>query len=287
MLTNIILWIVVLYFASLIVISIICSLWLLLTTTKRLPIPEIADSEYCPFWNEIQYDMGLLSKLHVKKGVSKTPNIDKYKQFIPKTFLDIGSGNGTTSQLILSKIFGEKIHIILSDIHPNIKAWKLLKEQYQNISYISVPTSIENISNTHGRYCISLINSLHHLDDDLVDKLFYISSLRDKPIFIMDAKRLDFTHPLLVPIVFIWFWLFLAIYGRIDEKCLKPVHFLLNSIIEPWIMSVDQMIGSARRYHINTLENIAKKYGYIIIHDSDYLMRYILCFPYSFSIYHE
>ena len=278
---SVLLFIVAFYFGSLLFVAVVCSLWLLLFKYKRFPVSELADSKYCPFWSEIQYDMGLLTKLNVLKGLSKTPNIDQVQNVIPKHFVDIGSGSGTTSLLILSTIFGDDVKITLTDLNPNVREWSKLKSKHSNIDYIHHPVNLETIDipGIKNEYCVSLINSLHHISEKNVERMIKTLSDRGMPIFIMDAKRLPFYHPLLVPFLFWIFYVFLAIIGRVQQIQVSPTFFLTNILIEPWIMSIDQMLGSARRYHMDIVETFAQKYNYRLVKDSDNLMNYILLLP--------
>jgi len=255
------------YFGILIIFSIYSCIFVFIYKYKRSSLKEIADYEWCPFWKEIQYDMGLITEYNLY--FNGKPNVMFNKH--PKNILDIGSGSGVTSALILRKIFGDNVKITLSDINPNIESWKKIK----NINYLDNPINIIN-DKLDGYSMISLINSLHHLDENVIEILFRKAKSAKSDLFIMDAKRLSPIHPLLIPNLYFIIYVILTIIGiiKIGEIC--ELKSLIQIIIEPWIMSMDQMIGSMRRYHKNIIYKFAIKFSYKMYLREDNLMNYII-----------
>jgi hypothetical protein len=248
----------ILYFGSLTLFSFVASAWLAIYKYKRFPFKEFADYEWCPFWKEIQYDMGLITEYNIY--FNGKPRVIYNSQ--PTNILDIGSGSGVTSNIILKEVFGN-VSITLSDIHPNIESWKNL-----DVSYIQKPIRRLDM---FGYSMISLINSLHHMD-----KGEFKTLLSKAPsYFIMDAKRLSPLHPLLIPNVYYLIYLGLTIRGIIKRGDYK-LKSLLQIIVEPWIMCMDQMIGSMRRYHTDIIKEIAYENSYDVIISEDSLMNYII-----------
>jgi len=259
----------IVYFGSLIAFSIYAALYLFFNKYDRPEIKEIADYEWCPFWKEIQSDMGLITEynMYFNGKPAVTFNI------CPTTVLDIGSGNGLTSSILLKAIFGD-ISLTLSDLHPNIESWNRI----DNIKYIANPIDI-NTNSLKGYSMISLLNSLHHLNDGLIDSLFKKGAAAKSSIFIMDAKRLAPYHPLLVPIGYYWIYVLLTLRGIVQRGELFKIKSLLQIFVVPWIMAMDQMIGSMRRYHIDTVRKLAKRYSYKVLLREDSLMNYIVLEP--------
>jgi hypothetical protein len=253
-----------LYFGSLFLFSLFSSLYLFCNRTKRFPYKELADYKSCPFWKEIQYDMGLLTVYNLY--FFGKPKISY--GFHPSRILDIGSGNGVTSTLMLRAIFGDYTDITLSDIHPNIQSWKTIK----NVNFLRNPINVM-VDDISGYTIITLFNSLHHLDYDDINSLL---ERADSDIFIMDAKRLSPLHPLLVPNFYFCIYLLLAISGTIQRGEFFQMKTLPLLVVEPWIMCMDQMIGSMKRYHLDVIRSLADKHSYRINVKSDNLMNYIL-----------
>jgi hypothetical protein len=197
------------------------------------------------------------------------PNVKFNKH--PKNILDIGSGSGITTNLILRKIFGDDVEITLSDIQPNIESWEKIK----NIKYLDKPINIIN-DKLNGYSMISLINSLHHLDKNVIETLIRKAKAAKSNLFIMDAKRLSPIHPLLIPNIYFIIYVLLAIIGIIKRGEICELKSLIQIIVEPWIMSMDQIIGSMKRYHTKIIYKLAKKYSYKMYLREDSLMNYIV-----------
>ena len=252
-------YVAILYFGSLTIFSFVASAWLAIYKYKRFPLKEFADYAWCPFWKEIQYDMGLITEYNIY--FNGKPNVIYNSR--PTNILDIGSGSGATSNIILKEVFGN-VSITLSDIHPNIESWKNI----EGINYIKSPIKTHDM---FGYSTISLINSLHHLDKGDIKALLG----KAPSYFIMDAKRLSLLHPLLIPNMYYIIYLALTIIGIIKRGDYK-IKSLLQIFVEPWIMCMDQMIGSMRRYHTDIIMEIAYENSYRVIITEDSLMNYII-----------
>jgi len=234
---------------------------------KRFPFKEIADYSWCPFWKEIQHDMGLITKLNLYWNGRPSVDFD----YIPKSILDIGSGNGITSARMLSSLFGNTVRITLSDLHPNLDAWNKLN----GIQYLAKPIDITQHT-LKGYSMISLLNSLHHLNEDIIHILLEKAKKSKTTIFIMDAKRLPPTHPLLIPNLYFCVYVALTLGGLFERGELFQLKSLIQLCVEPWIMCMDQMIGSIRRYHIDTLQDFAAKHDFQMKLSEDSLMNYVI-----------
>jgi hypothetical protein len=255
------------YFGSLYIFAAYASLYLYVHKYKRSSFKELADYAWCPFWKEIQHDMGLITKLNLYWNGGPPVYVD----YIPRSILDIGSGNGITSARILSSIFGTNVRITLSDLHPNLDAWNKLN----GIQYLANPIDISQHS-LKGYSMISLLNSLHHLDEKLINILLEKAKKSNATIFIMDAKRLTPIHPLLIPNVYFCFYMILTFGGLFERGELFQLKSFPQLIIEPWIMCMDQMIGSIKRYHVDTLQDFAIKHGFEMKLSEDSLMNYFI-----------
>jgi hypothetical protein len=258
------------YFGSLATVSIWAAIYLWRNRYKRAPLKELADYDGCPFWKEIQSDMGLITEYNI--CFNGVPWVDFNRA--PRSILDIGSGNGVTSSIILSSVFGRGVEITLSDMYPNILSRVVLK----NMQYNSQP--IDLVKDTlKGYSMISLLNSLHHLNEETVTALFAKAQQANSSIFIMDAKRLPPYHPLLVPLIYYWIYVFLTISGIIRRGEIFKLRSLLQIAVVPWIMCVDQMIGSTRRYHMDTIREFARSHSFRVFLTEDSLMNYIILEP--------
>lgn len=256
-----------LYFGSLYIFATYASLYLYIHKYKRFPFKEIGDYSWCPFWKEIQHDMGLITELNLY-WYGRPP---VYTPCVPRKILDIGSGNGVTSVHMLKSIFYDKVRLTLSDIHPNFDAWNKIV----GIEYLTKPIDITEHS-LRGYSMISLLNSLHHLDEDIINTLLKKAKKSKTNIFIMDAKRLTPIHPLLIPNLYFCMYVALTLGGIVKRRELFQIKSLVQLIVEPWIMCMDQMIGSIRRYHVDTLHEFADKHGFNMQLYEDSLMNYVI-----------
>jgi hypothetical protein len=255
------------YFGSLYIFAAYASLYLYLHKYKRSSLKEIADYSFCPFWKEIQYDMGLLTKINIYWNGSPLVHFES----APKEILDIGSGNGVTSVNILTSLFDKKVKITLSDINPNLEAWNKLS----GIEYLIEPIDIRH-DTLNGYSMISLFNSLHHLDENSIDILLKKAKKSKASVFIMDAQRLSPIHPLLIPNFYYLIYVVLTLAGIYERRDYFKIKSFLQLIVEPWIMCVDQIIGSTRRYHLDTVKEMANTNGFHIKLYQDSLMNYII-----------
>lgn len=258
------------YAGTLVALSVCACIYLFCNSQARAPLKEIADYTWCPFWEEIQDDMGLITEYNLYYNGAPRVSFTK----APLRILDIGSGNGVTSAMILRSVFGRKVAITLSDIHPNLSSWSRLS----NVEYSATPINIESDS-LSGYSMLSLLNSLHHLNEATVTTLFKKARQAGSSIFIMDAKRLPPYHPLLVPFLYYWIYVFLTIAGLFRRASLCKIRSLGQILVVPWIMCVDQMIGSTRRYPMDSIRKFAEKHSFSVLLREDSLMNYIILEP--------
>jgi len=188
----------------------------------------------------------------------------------------------------LRRIFGSSKRIILSDVVPNLDSWRQLAAIDANVEFSTESRAGLDIFKfldsefRFDRKAISLLNSLHHLSDADFNKLVHEASARGVWLFVMDVKRQSWFHPLLIPFVYWFFYVVLAWRGSGAE--FHPDNYfrrIVLVIVEAWIMSFDQAVGSARRFSLDSILRCSSQNGFVNAVDQDWLMNYIIMIPRS------
>ena len=263
----------------LVILAIICST-IFLFNKERFPIKELEDNAtfniyFCDTAQAMLYDMSY-TQLFMS---NKIPEwfISKIKY---TNFFDLGSGGGIASVHHLHKYFNKNIHIVLSDLYPKTKLWN--KIQQKNISYIETPVNIDHLSNylvKYPKYSVSLFGSLHHMEPDDINKLFYTVHNNNTSLFIVEPRRfntiIQYFQILLLPFVGLLFYTLICLFGSF----LIPRN-IINNIIRlitvPFFMTFDHIIGASRRYTKKQLEKIASNNNLNLYHYCDMTFDYYI-----------
>ena len=116
---------------------------------------------------------------------------------------------------------------------------------------------------------------------DFIIFIKYLNSI-DFSILIVDPRRLHPLFVLTIPLVSPFFYFYLSLNGSSKHFHRKNLLYrVLNIIVVSWIMTLDQIIGSTRRYATDTILECAGKTNYAVLFERDWLMNYILLIPSS------
>jgi hypothetical protein len=224
------------------------------------------------------YDMSYSQKYKI----NKLPE-DFIKLMDSDTFLDIGSGGGEASIFHLQQIFGNNINIILSDLHPKINLWNNLVNN--NITYIKTPvdaTKLSEIFLSKNIKQLTCFGSLHHMDENTIQKIFYQLKNYNIKMFIVEPRRypniIQYLHILTLPFTGFILYNIISLYGSTIVAD-NPFNGVIRFLLVPFFMTFDHILGASRRYSLNEIISIEKNSKLETFHYSDLIFDYYIITP--------
>ena len=157
----------------------------------RMHLAEIEDQSWCPHWLREHSHKALARTWRISVSDQGSPAVQACKILVnqlggPKnttkyTFVDACSGAGGPTPLI-EKRMNEQLHssglnsvrFVLTDLWPDIKAWKAITSRSENISYIEEPINAlkgVRLTGAEGKECRMFNLSFHHFDDVAAEKV--------------------------------------------------------------------------------------------------------------------
>ena len=157
----------------------------------RLHLAEVEDQSWCPSWLREHSHKALVRTWRTSVSDRGSPAVQACKIMIDQlggpekaskyTYIDACAGAGGPTPLIEQHI-NEKlestgldpVRFVLTDLWPDIKAWKKIASGSANISYITKPvdaTKGVRIVGSEGKECRMFNLSFHHFDDAAAEKL--------------------------------------------------------------------------------------------------------------------
>lgn len=157
----------------------------------RLHLAEIEDQSWCPSWLREHSHKALVRTWRMstsKRGSSAVQAchilVDRLggpKKASQYTFVDACAGAGGPTPLIeqrmnelLSSADLDSVKFVLTDLWPDIKAWKEISNRCENISYIEQPidaTKGVRLVGKEGKECRMFNLSFHHFDDAAAEQV--------------------------------------------------------------------------------------------------------------------
>ena len=157
----------------------------------RLHLAEIEDQTWCPSWLREHSHKALLRTWRVAVSSRGPPAVQACKILVdqlggPKkaskyTYVDACSGAGGPTPLIEQRLNQqmqlaglERVRFVLTDLWPDIKAWKTITAQSENITYIEQPidaTKAVRLVPPEGKECRMFNLSFHHFNDEPAEKV--------------------------------------------------------------------------------------------------------------------
>ena len=157
----------------------------------RLHLAEVEDQSWCPSWLREHSHKALVRTWRVSLSNRGSPAVQASKILLdqlggPKnatkyTFIDACAGSGGPTPLIEQRVNEQlrsagldSVRFVLTDLWPDIKAWKGITSRSENISYIEQPIDAikgVRLSGPEGKECRMFNLSFHHFDDPAAEKV--------------------------------------------------------------------------------------------------------------------
>lgn len=157
----------------------------------RLHLAEIEDQSWCPSWLREHSHKALARTWSMSISKLGSPAVQACKILLdilggPKnatkyTFVDACAGAGGPSPLLeqnmneqLRAAGLDSVRFVLTDLWPDIVAWKRITSRSENISYIEHPIDAVKgirLSGPDKKECRMFNLSFHHFDDAVAEKV--------------------------------------------------------------------------------------------------------------------
>ena len=157
----------------------------------RLHLAEIEDQSWCPSWLREHSHKALVRTWRMSISSLGSPAIQACRVLLDQlggaknaskyTFVDACAGAGGPTPLIEPRMNEElrsaglpSVKFVLTDLWPDIKAWKEITSRSENIRYIEQPidaTKAARLSGPNEKECRMFNLSFHHFDDVAAEKV--------------------------------------------------------------------------------------------------------------------
>ena len=157
----------------------------------RLHLAEVEDQSWCPSWLREHSHKALVRTWRMSLSARGSPAVQACQILVdqlggPKnaakyTYVDACSGAGGPTPLIEKRMNEQlraagldRVEFVLTDLWPDIKAWKEITSRSENISYIEQPidaTKGVRLATSEGKECRMFNLSFHHFDDAAAEKV--------------------------------------------------------------------------------------------------------------------
>ena len=157
----------------------------------RLHLAEIEDQSWCPSWLREHSHKALVRTWRMPLSALGSPAVQACQILIDQlgglkkankyTFVDACAGAGGPTPLIEPSMNGqlksaglEPVKFVLTDLWPDLEAWKEITNKSKNISYVEQPVDATKgirLTGTEGRECRMFNLSFHHFDDTAAEKV--------------------------------------------------------------------------------------------------------------------
>lgn len=157
----------------------------------RLHLAEIEDQSWCPSWLREHSHKALVRTWRMSLSDRGSPAVEACKILVDQlggpekatkyTFVDACAGAGGPTPIFEQHLNEqirsaglESVKFVLTDLWPDLKAWKAITSRSENISYIEQPmdaTKGVRLSGPEGKECRMFNLSFHHFDDAAAEKV--------------------------------------------------------------------------------------------------------------------
>ena len=169
----------------------LCSMTMDRVLFPRLHLAEVEDQSWCPSWLREHSHKALVRTWRVSLSNRGSPAVQASKILVDQlggiknatkyTFIDVCAGSGGPTPLIEQRVNEQLrsagldcVRFVLTDLWPDIKAWKGIASRSENISYIEQPIDAikgVRLSGPEGKECRMFNLSFHHFDDPAAEKV--------------------------------------------------------------------------------------------------------------------
>jgi len=157
----------------------------------RLHLAEVEDQSWCPSWLREHTHKALARTWRMSVSARGSPSLQACQVLLDQlggptnasryTFVDACAGAGGPTPLIEQRMNEQlrsagldSVRFVLTDLWPDIKAWKRITSKHENISYIEQPidaTKGVRLSGPEEKECRMFNLSFHHFDDGPAEKV--------------------------------------------------------------------------------------------------------------------
>ena len=157
----------------------------------RVHLAEVEDQSWCPSWLREHSHKALVRTWRTSVSARGSPAVQACQILVDQLgglasatqyqFVDACAGAGGPTPLIEQRINEqltaaglERVRFVLTDLWPDVKAWKGITSRSENISYIEQPidaTKGVRLAGQEEKECRMFNLSFHHFDDPAAEKV--------------------------------------------------------------------------------------------------------------------
>lgn len=157
----------------------------------RLHLAEVEDQSWCPSWLREHSHKALVRTWRMSLSARGSPAVQACNILLDAlggpqkaseyTFVDACAGAGGPTPLIEPRLNEQlrsagldSVRFVLTDLWPDVKAWKAIASRSKNISYVEQPVDAikgVRLSGPEGKECRMFNLSFHHFDDVAAEKV--------------------------------------------------------------------------------------------------------------------
>ena len=157
----------------------------------RVHLAEVEDQFWCPSWLREHSHKALVRTWRISVSDRGSPAVQASKILVDQlggptkatkyTYIDACAGSGGPTPLIEQRMNDqlrsaglERVKFVLTDLWPDVKAWKGITSRSENISYIEQPIDARKgvrLTGPEGKECRMFNLSFHHFDDAVAKKV--------------------------------------------------------------------------------------------------------------------
>ncbi|KAL6716887.1 hypothetical protein ACLMJK_004799 [Lecanora helva] len=226
----------------------------------RFHLAEIEDQSWCPSWLRESSHSSLAQMWKTQSSKKGSPaeqacdiifeNIDDVSNF---TFIDACAGAGGPTPLMearLNQVLKAQgkapAPFILTDLYPDLNAWKSIVKKSENISYFEKPidaTKAQRLAAPNRKEARTYNLCFHHFDDPAAKKVlrsaveeadaFFIFEMTQRNFMALMNTSIVILSPLITTLIFFWN---------------SPIHLIFTYLIPlvPLFYAVDGYVSCIR-----------------------------------------
>ena len=157
----------------------------------RFHLAEVEDQSWCPSWLREHSHKALVRTWRLSVSSRGSAAVQASKILVDQlggprnatrySFIDVCAGSGGPTPLIEKRVNGQlaaaglpSVRFVLTDLWPDLEAWKGIASRSENISYVERPVDAikaVRLSGPEAKECRMFNLSFHHFDDVAAEKV--------------------------------------------------------------------------------------------------------------------
>lgn len=225
---------------------------------KRIRLPEIEDQAWCPAWLRDAMTGYLTTVVRTTRPYAVvTPVLaGLVRASGAQRVVDLASGAGGPWPDLMDDVGaeGERIEVMLSDLHPNLRAAEELERvpgvryRREPVSALAVPNELEGVR--------TLFTALHHLDPEEVRALFRDAQDAGAPFLAAEASHRSLRGLLAMLFVPV---LVLLLMPRVRPRRALPLLLTYLPPLLPLVIWWDGLASTLKSYRVEELNAITEE----------------------------